>query len=201
MSAEAKYIKEIRKVAYSERLLELWNQCINDSYDKNFWNDGKLLEYIVLRGFELEKEGCVTYPYGVTDPDIKYGGVLEQIDGAIHVDGLHALVECKDYSQAKIKVDPLTKMRNQLARRHGAMFGMFFTITDLTTPALIQVKFMAPQIIIIWTKEDIEHCIKYGRFIECMRAKYKMAVEHCNYKFDFYMYDADISKYLGTPLW
>lgn len=201
MSTEADYVKAIRAVANNGRLLELWDQCINNTYDKGFWRDGKLLEYIVLRGFELEREGCVTYPFIVKDPDIEYNGALEQIDGAVHVDELHALVECKDYSSAKIKVEPLTKMRNQLARRHGAMFGMFFTSTPLTTPTLIQVKYMAPQIIIIWTKEDIEHCIKYGRFIECMRTKYKMAVEHCNYKFDFHIFDADINKYLGTPLW
>ena len=44
-------------------------RLLNDTYDKDFWNDGKLLEYIVLRGFELEREGCVTYAYNVIDPD------------------------------------------------------------------------------------------------------------------------------------
>ena len=173
---------------------------MNDTYDKVFWNDGKLLEYIVLRGFELEREGCVTYPYDVIDPDSEYKKPIEQIDGVVHVDELHALVECKDYDHAKIKVEPLTKMRNQLARRHGAVFGMFFSITDLTTPALIQVKYMAPQMIIIWSKEDIDHCLKTGHFIECMKAKYRMAVEYCKYKYDFFMDDDDIEKYLGEPL-
>ena len=57
MSTEADYVKAIRAVANNGRLLELWDQCINNTYDKGFWRDGKLLEYIVLRGFELEREG------------------------------------------------------------------------------------------------------------------------------------------------
>lgn len=199
MAKASEYEQFIKNVP-REGLLELWGQCLNDTYDKDFWNDGKLLEYIVLRGFELEREGCVTYPYDVIDLDLEYKKPIEQIDGAIHVDELHALVECKDYDHTKIKVEPLTKMRNQLARRHGAVFGMFYSITDFTTPTLIQVKYMAPQMIILWSRQDIEHCLKTGHFINCMRAKYRMAVENCKYKYDFYVDDDDMEKYLGTPL-
>lgn len=199
MATSAEYMRFIKCVC-REDLIKLWEDCLNDTYDKVFWNDGKLLEYIVLRGFELEREGCVTYPYNVIDPDSEYKNPIEQIDGAVHVDELHALVECKDYDHTRIKVEPLTKMRNQLARRHGAVFGMFFSITDLTMPALIQVKYMAPQMIVIWSKEDIEHCLRTGHFIECMKAKYRMAVEYCRYKYDFFMDDSDMEKYLGEPL-
>lgn len=61
MATSAVYIQFIKHVD-REHLIKLWENCLNDTYDKDFWNDGKLLEYIVLRGFELEREGCVTYP-------------------------------------------------------------------------------------------------------------------------------------------
>ena len=199
MATATEYEQAI-KSRHHESLIDLWNHCLDDSYDKSFWKEGKLLEYIVLRGFEIEEEGCVTYPYNVDDKDVNYGGSIEQIDGAVHVDELHALVECKDYDKAKIKVEPLAKMRNQLARRHGAMFGMFFTITNVSTPAQIQVKFMAPQLIIIWGKEDIDYCIRHQCFIPCMRAKYRMAVEKCVYNYEFYMHDVDFGDYAGEPL-
>lgn len=188
------------KGRYREGLISLWESYLRDEYDKEFWQDGKLLEYIVLRGFELERENCVTYPYDVTDKDFNYDKPIEQIDGAVHVDEMHALVECKDYDKAKIKVEPLTKMRNQLARRHGSVFGIFFSATPLTTPAQIQVKFMAPQLIIIWLKEDIDYCIRNGKFIDCMREKYRQAVEHCEYIYPYSEHQEDIRRYIGEPL-
>lgn len=48
------------KGRYREGLISLWESYLRDEYDKEFWQDGKLLEYIVLRGFELERENCVT---------------------------------------------------------------------------------------------------------------------------------------------
>ena len=71
MATAVEYVRFIKNV-YREGLLKLWHECLKDSYDKTFWNAGKLLEYIVLRGFELEREGCVTYPYDVIDPDMEY---------------------------------------------------------------------------------------------------------------------------------
>jgi hypothetical protein len=199
MATAVEYEQKIKSL-FHEGLNDLWDKCVNNTYDKTFWNEGKLLEYIVLRGFELELDGCVTYPFDVDDNDVNYGGPIEQIDGAVHVGELHALVECKDYSIATIKVEPLAKMRNQLARRHGIMFGMFFTTTNVSTPAQIQVKFMAPQLIIIWGKRDIDYCIKNRCFIPCMRAKYRMAVEKCVYNYEFYMHDVDFKNYAGDPL-
>ena len=199
--ATAKEYEQMIKKYHHYRFGKLWDEYLNGSYDKTFWADGKLWEYIVLRGFEIERDGCVTYPYDVEDEKMKYGGPIEQIDGAVHVDELHALVECKDYDTAKIKVEPLTKMRNQLARRHASVFGMFFSATELTTPAQIQVKFMAPQLIIIWTKEDIDYCVRNNSFISCMKEKYRQAVENCEYIYPYgCIQQEDVSKYLGKPL-
>lgn len=197
MATAKEYEEKIKKM-YHGGLVRLWDDFLKKTYDKSFWKSGKLLEYIVLRGFELEKDGCVTYPYDVKDIFSEYKRPIEQIDGAIHVDDLHALVECKDYG-SKIKVEPLAKMRNQLSRRHGSVFGMFFTVEGLTLPTQIQVMYMAPQMIIVWTKNDIDYCIRNRRFIECMKTKYRKAVENCEYNYEFSLYD-DFDKYLGKPL-
>src|SRR3712207_8124180 len=50
------------------------------------------------------------------------------------------------------------------------------------------------QMIVIWSKEDIEHCLRTGHFIECMKAEYRMGVEYCKYKYDFFMDDSDIDR-------
>lgn len=188
-------------------LQKLWDEHAKDNFDNKFWAQGKLLEYVVLRGFELELEsekyedydGSVTYPFIVQDKEL---GIIEveQIDGAVHFDSLHALVECKDYSSMKIKVEPLAKMRNQLARRHCAVFGMFFTATDLTEAAKYQVRFMAPQLIIIWSKRDIECCINHECFIECMIKKYRMAIENCVYNYDFSIEKAGLETFFTDSL-
>jgi len=92
-------------------------------------------------------------------------------------------------------------MRNQLARRHASVFGMFFSAIELTTPAQIQVKFMAPQLIIIWMKEDIDYCVRNKSFISCMKEKYRQAVENCEYIYPYgRIQQEDVSKYLGKPL-
>ena len=199
MATAAEYESYIREL-HRDGLIDHWVSYLRDDYNKEFWQEGKMLEYIVLRGFELERENSVTYPYDVEDNIFKYDKPLEQIDGAVHVDEMHALVECKDYDKSKIKVEPLTKMRNQLARRHGSVFGIFFTASPLTTPAQIQVKFMAPQLIIIWQKEYIDYCIRNAKFVDCMREKYRQAIEHCEYIYSYSEHQEDLRRYIGEPL-
>lgn len=187
MGKAEEYIIEISKMGRSD-LLNLWVDHYKDDFDDSFWKRGKVLEYVVLRAFDIEKEGCVTYPYDVFMSICEgYGRPIEQIDGAIHIDELYALVECKDYGEKKIKVDPLAKLRNQLARRHSNVFGIFFSATDFTEPAEILVGHMAPQLIILWSKEDIEFCLENGCFIPCMKEKYKQALELCEYNYPFWL--------------
>ncbi|MDE5872223.1 MAG: restriction endonuclease, partial [Muribaculaceae bacterium] len=111
--------------------------------------------------------------------------VLEQIDGVICCNRLYAIVEFKDYTSDSISVEPLAKMRNMLARRHGNVFGMFFSSTPFTTPAQIQVQFMAPQIIILWGFEDMDYCMRNECFIDCMEWKYQQAIERCEYNLNY----------------
>lgn len=188
-----KYESKIRECLSSDRLLEIWEQITKKEVSPE-WGKGKLFEYLILRAFELEIEkqdkdktiNYVTYPYDVEYPaNLESHQSLEQIDGAISIDGLNCLIECKNYTDESINVEPLAKLRNQLMRRHGNVFGMFFSTTAYTTPAQIQVMFMAPQIIILWRPEDIEYCIKNECMIECMHQKYKRAIEACDYDYIF----------------
>lgn len=109
--------KEVLKMDSCD-LKKNWEEHAETDFDESFWKKGKVLEYVVLRAFEIETEkyenrGSVTYPYDVFAPNNSvYVKPIEQIDGAVHVDELYALVECKDYSGVKINIEPLAKMRN-----------------------------------------------------------------------------------------
>jgi len=116
------------------------------------------------------------------------------------VDEMHALVECKDYGEEKINIDPLAKLRNQLARRHSNAFGMFFSATEFTEPAEILVGHMAPQLIILWSKEDIEFCLLNGCFIPCMKEKYKQGLEICEYNYPFWLNHSEYAIPVSEPL-
>ena len=208
MEKAEEYEQEIKKMD-SNALLNLWKEHAETEFDESFWKKGKVLEYVVLRAFEIEilerekqeQKGSVTYPYNVFAPqDSAYVKPLEQIDGAVHVDELYALVECKDYSGVKINIEPLAKMRNQLARRHSSVFGMFFSATDYTVPAEILVGYMAPQLIVLWTKMDIEFCLKNSCFIPCMKEKYRRAVENCEYNYAFYLEHTEFERLPSEPL-
>jgi hypothetical protein len=69
-------------------LRELFAQI--EARDTPGWEPGRAFEYLVLRLFELDG-AIVRWPYEV---DL-HGHVVEQIDGAVKVAGLHGLLECK----------------------------------------------------------------------------------------------------------
>ena len=95
----------------------------------------------------------------------------------------------KDYRDMNINIEPLAKLRNQLARRHSAIFGMFFSMTDYTAPAQMLIQFMAPQLIILWTREDLDYCFHHEIcFTKAMLLKYKMAIEKCEYNLNLSTY-------------
>lgn len=78
MSTAIEYEQAIRRVQGQHGLIKLWEKLVDDKYDKSFWKEGKMLEYLVLRGFEIEHKGCVTYPYEVIDENVEYDGPIEQ---------------------------------------------------------------------------------------------------------------------------
>src|SRR5580692_11222933 len=69
------------------------------------WPPGKAFEHIVLRGFDIEQEATVTWPYSVP----LNGKIIEQIDGAVHFNGLSCLVETKDYHDP-LNIEPIAKL-------------------------------------------------------------------------------------------
>ena len=110
---------------------------------------------------------------------------LEQIDGAVHVQNLHALIECKDYHESKIDIEPLVKLRFRLQVRHSAAFGIFFSCTELSQPAEYWIQMMAPQLIVFWDKEDLEYCLENRCFVDCLEMKYRMAIDKREYNYHY----------------
>lgn len=168
-------------------LRSLWDKRKDDN-GNDIWPKGKLMEYLIIRAFELEsvdsKPVYVTYPYEVREPQLR-NEELEQIDGAVHVMSLHALIECKDYKDAKIDIEPLVKLRFRLQVRHSMAFGIFFSCTDMTEPVEYWIKYMAPQLIIFWDKDDLEYCLDNHCFVDCLEAKYRMAVDKRDYNHSY----------------
>lgn len=170
MSATKDLEKKISECKYHYELKKFWKSR-KDTDGKDLWPKGKLMEYLIVRAFEIEsseaKPVYVTYPYGVREKELN-NEEMEQIDGAVHVMGLLALIECKDYKDAKIDIEPLVKLRFRLQVRHSSAFGIFFSCTELTDPAEYWISYMAPQLIIFWDKEDLEYCLDNRCFVECL---------------------------------
>ncbi|BAZ10414.1 hypothetical protein NIES4071_22290 [Calothrix sp. NIES-4071] len=136
------------------------------------WDAGKALEYLIIRAFELEGAE-VLYPYSVR---IDEEEELEQIDGAIYSDGLNCLVECKDTS-AKINVEPIAKLRNQLLRRPAAAIGCVFSRNGFTDAAATLAKYIAPQTILLWAQGEIYYCLRNQFMRRALLKKYRICVE------------------------
>lgn len=178
----------IRNTDTHANLKKIWHSRKNDK-GEDLWPKGKVMEFLIIRAFEIEskqeKPVYVTYPFGVREPSVS-NDELEQIDGAVHVLDLHALIECKDYKDAKIDIEPLVKLRFRLQVRHSSAFGIFFSCTEMTKPAEYWIKLMTPQMIIYWDKEDIEYCLEKECFIECLETKYRMAIDKREYNYPFW---------------
>lgn len=179
--------KKISNCRYHHELRKLWDSR-KDADGKDMWPKGKLMEFLIVRAFELESSSAkpvyVTYPFGEREPQIG-NEELEQIDGAVHVMHLHALIECKDYKDLKIDIEPLVKLRFRLQVRHSMAFGIFFSCTDMTYPAEYWIKYMAPQLIVFWDKDDLEYCLDNQCFVECLEEKYRMAVDKRDYNYSY----------------
>lgn len=158
-----------------EDLKHLW-KTRNDDDIKTFWEPGKVLEYTLLRAFELEG-AKIRWPYSVKIGDDD-NSEMEQIDGSIQFEYFHVLVECKDYeSGKKVNIEPFAKMRNQLMRRPSAVIGCIFSTSGFSEPALVLSHYSAPQTILLWGGDEFEYCLKRGCFIMGLKEKYCKAIE------------------------
>jgi len=160
------------------KLITLWDEiCMNNTPD---WSDGKALEFLILRAFELEG-ASIRWPFSVNILNEN----VEQIDGVIHFNdiNLSVLAECKDHSK-NIKIEPISKLRNQLLRRPSGAIGAVFSTTDFTDPTLILSQFLAPQTILLWDRDNIDYCIRNAYFKGGLLKKYWFAIEEGFPNFD-----------------
>lgn len=135
------------------------------------WARGKPLEHIILRAFEIEGAD-VAWPF-----EVKIGSqVVEQIDGAIYCDGLSAIIESKDYSEP-INVEPIAKLRNQLARRPLHTMGIIFARRGFTEPAKTLTRMVGPLNILLWEFQELDTAIRRQQMRHALRTKLKYAVE------------------------
>jgi hypothetical protein len=167
---EAEYRDKVGTLDHTG-LVGLWEEI--EAGNTPGWEPGKAFEYSVLRAFELEG-ARVTWPYRVE----LAGQVVEQIDGVIYAADLVCLVESKQHSQP-INIETIAKLRNQLARRPVSAIGLVFSYAGFTEPARLLTRYLAPQTILLWTREEIEHALRGQQMVLGLALKFKYAVEHC----------------------
>lgn len=165
MPTEQEYKLAIQACDHNS-LLTLWNDIKNQNTPN--WDAGKAFEYMILRAFEIEGAE-VDYPYPVK----MQNQIVEQIDGFVHTNNLSVIIECKDYKDRKINVEPFAKLRNQLLRRPSPTIGAIFATTDFSEPAMTLASFMFPQTILLWEKAEIEYSLNTQTFCSNLITKYK----------------------------
>ena len=176
MASGAALEAKIKQIDEWESLLKLWKRIESD--DERLaaeWNDkGRALENVILRAFELDESEKVRvrYPYNVKLMEEE----VEQIDGAIHLEGLTCLVECKNQKD-NVSPDPIAKMRNQLIRRPAGTIGVIFSRTGFTSAATILAQFAMPQAVLLWTGPEISFAMDEGMVSVFLRRKYQACCE------------------------
>jgi hypothetical protein len=167
MPTAAQCRQRIRRLNRRE-LLTLWRQI--QAGTTTWWDAGKALEYLILRAFEMER-ATVTWPYQVSSGQ----GTTEQIDGAVHADGLRCIFECKDL-QRPLDHDAIAVLREQLQRRPAAVFGCVFSTSGFTLPALT-LTLRARQDIALWNRDDIDYALRGRKMRPALLAKYRWCAE------------------------
>jgi hypothetical protein len=163
----ADYVRRVRRLDW-QGLRDLWIQIEAGSAR---WAAGKALEHLVLRAFELSG-ATVRWPFDVP----LAGETVEQIDGAVHLQGLSCLVECKDTASAT-NIEPIAKLRNQLLRRHSGAVGLAFSRSGFTSPALTLAQFLAPQTVLLWSGGEIAYLLDQEDFASALLKKYRYSIE------------------------
>ena len=158
------------------QLLELWKRIALGNVPE--WADGKAMEHLVLRAFELDGADVV-WPYSVR----LQGKEVEQIDGVVHCKGLSCLVESKDTTD-KVNVTPITKLRYQLLRRPSGALGLVFSRSGFTEPALILAQFMSPLNILLYEGEEVEYLLKRQSMVNPLLEKYRRCIEQALPNYD-----------------
>jgi hypothetical protein len=151
-------------------LLALW-QGLRVGVSPPEWPPGVLLEYLLLRAFQLEGAE-VTWPYRVYRNSV----LLEQIDGVVYFDGLTCLVECKSVT-GPVDAIAIVKLKSQLLRRPRTAFGALFITGKFSEAAFTLLEMLPPSDVLLWRGEEIELALRGHRLLEGMRRKLRHAVE------------------------
>jgi len=175
MPTAEEYEAKIRPYGWGD-LRKLWAAIKNR--DTPGWDAGKALEYLILKAFELDG-AKVRWPYSVT----LGGEEVEQIDGSVSVLGLYCLLETKD-EKDNIAIAPITKLRNQLLRRPAGTIGLLFASKKFTDRALQLAPFTLPQAILLWSGDEIEHCIQEKKIAAFCEMKFRACVDFAITDFD-----------------
>ena len=161
------YLGRIRQMDW-QGLRLLWREIESGTAA---WPPGRALEHLVLRAFELSG-ATVRWPYTVPIA----GETVEQIDGAVHVHGLSCIVECKD-SAARLNIDAIARLRNQLLRRPAGAVGLLFSRSGFTEAAVTLAAFLAPQTILLWGGWEIAYLLHQENFSLALLEKYRLTIE------------------------
>ncbi|HEX5751980.1 MAG TPA: restriction endonuclease [Archangium sp.] len=151
-------------------VLELW-QGLRAGVSPPEWPAGVLLEYLLLRAFQLEGAE-VTWPYRV----YRDGVLLEQIDGVVYFDGVSCLVECKDMTRP-VDTSTIVKLKSQLLRRPRTTIGALFCTGEVSEAASSVMNMLPPPDVLLWEGEELEQALREQRLLAGMRRKLRHAVE------------------------
>lgn len=163
-------IRAIRELADHAALMAFWQRILRNEVIPG-WDEGKAFEYLILRTFEIEG-APVRWPYEVrleTD-------VVEQIDEAVHLAHVSALIEAKDYEQ-EINIKSLLEMRTKLERRPPAVIGAVFSKRGFTRPATVLARHLAPQRVLLWRGDEVTISFARRSILATLTAKYRRLVE------------------------
>ncbi|MBI4815377.1 MAG: restriction endonuclease [Deltaproteobacteria bacterium] len=135
------------------------------------WPPGRLLEYFILRAFR-DSGAEVTWPYYVNQD----GQIIEQVDGALYVGAIHAIVEAKDYDSA-VDFEPIAKLQSRLLRRPALAIACLFSRSGFTAPAKTLARYTFPQTILLWEGLELKRAFEEDRLVDGLLMKMKYAVE------------------------
>jgi hypothetical protein len=173
MPPGAEYQERISRFGWKE-LSGLWEEIKSGSTPG--WPDGKALEYLGLRAFQLGG-AVVCWPYEVRLWD--ESEIVEQIDGAIHGRGLHCLIESKDWGK-NVNIEPVAKLRDKLLRRPAGTIGVVFSRGDFTSAAVKLAQFAVHEGVLLWTGREIGYALRSENILDALDVKYRVCVEQAN---------------------
>lgn len=160
-------------------LRKLWRDHIVKGEPPAGWAKGKPFEYLVIRAFELDlSPAAVKYPFEVRDAGLGTPNkTLEQLDGSIECDGVHWLVQSKNYKDGLDAV-PILELRQRLQRRPAAVMGMIFSARKgFTEPATRLLAMLSPLRILLWDHDDLREGLDArGRMVDILRKKWREAI-------------------------